>query len=53
MSVVIMILVATGGVETNPRPQVQQVKIDQIMAYVKNQEKEGNKMGPQSLPEKG
>jgi hypothetical protein len=33
-------LLVVGGVETNPGPQIEQVKIDQILAYVKNQEKE-------------
>jgi hypothetical protein len=36
-----VILIVIGGVETNPGPQVEQVKVDQILAYVKNQEKEG------------
>jgi hypothetical protein len=29
-----------GGVKTDPGPQVRQVKVDQILAYVRNQEKE-------------
>jgi hypothetical protein len=29
-----------GGVETNPGPQIEQMKIDQILEYVKNQVKE-------------
>jgi hypothetical protein len=33
-----------GGVKINPRPPVEQVKIDQILAYVKKQEKEGKAM---------
>jgi hypothetical protein len=30
-----------GGVDTNTGPQIEQVKIDQTLAYVKNQEKKG------------
>jgi hypothetical protein len=30
-----------GGVKMNPRPPVKQLKVNQILAYVKNQEKEG------------
>jgi hypothetical protein len=37
----IMILLVIGGVETNPGPQVEQVKINQILAYDKNQKKGG------------
>jgi hypothetical protein len=37
---VITVLLVIGGVEVNPGPQVEQGKIDQILAYVKNQENE-------------
>jgi hypothetical protein len=37
---VIVTLLVIGGVETNPALQIEQVKIGQIVAYVKNQEKE-------------
>jgi uncharacterized protein YukE len=40
IGLVVVILIVTGGVEMNPRLQIKQVKIDQILAYVKNQEKE-------------
>jgi hypothetical protein len=36
----VAILLVIGGVEANPGPQVEQGKIDQILSYVKNQEKE-------------
>jgi hypothetical protein len=37
---VVAVLLVIGGVEANPGPQVEQGKIDQILSYVKNQEKE-------------
>jgi hypothetical protein len=37
---VIAVLLVIAGVEVNPGPQVEQGKIDQMLAYVKNQEKE-------------
>jgi uncharacterized tellurite resistance protein B-like protein len=40
LGLVIAVLLVIGGVEVNPGPQVEQGKIDQILAYVKNQEKE-------------
>jgi hypothetical protein len=40
VGLVIVILLVIGGVETNPGPQIEQVKINQILACVKNQEKE-------------
>jgi hypothetical protein len=40
-SLVIMIQLVIGGAETNPEPQVEQVKIDHILAYVKNQREGG------------
>jgi hypothetical protein len=36
IGLVILVLVMIGGVETNPGPQVEQVKIDQTLVYVKN-----------------
>jgi hypothetical protein len=36
----VAVLLVIGGVEVNPGPQVEQGKIDQILSYVKNQEKE-------------
>jgi hypothetical protein len=40
IGLVTVILLVIGGVEVNPGPQVEQAKIDQILTYVKNQEKE-------------
>jgi hypothetical protein len=40
LGVVVAVLLVMGGVEVNPGPQVEQEKIDQILVYVKNQEKE-------------
>jgi hypothetical protein len=40
LGVVVAILLVIGGVEANPGPKVDQEKIDQILVYVKNQEKE-------------
>jgi hypothetical protein len=40
IGLVTVTLLVIGDVETNPGPQIEQVKIDQILAYVKNQEKE-------------
>jgi hypothetical protein len=37
---VLAIILVIGGVEVNPGPQADQAKIDQILAYVKNQEKD-------------
>jgi hypothetical protein len=41
MSLVIVIILVMGAVETKPRPQVKQVRIYMILAYVQNQEKGG------------
>jgi hypothetical protein len=40
IEIVTVILLVIGGVEVNPGPQAEQAKIDQILTYVKNQEKE-------------
>jgi hypothetical protein len=40
LGVVVAVLLVIGGVEMNPGPAVEQGKIDQILAYVKNQEKD-------------
>jgi hypothetical protein len=40
LGVVVAVLFVIGGVEMNPGPTVEQGKIDHILAYVKNQEKE-------------
>jgi hypothetical protein len=37
---VIAVLLVIGGMEVKSGPQVEQWKIDQILEYVKNQEKE-------------
>jgi hypothetical protein len=37
---VLVIILVIGGVEVNPGPQTDQAKIDQILAYVKNQKKD-------------
>jgi hypothetical protein len=39
---VVAVLLVIGGVEANSGPQVEEGKIDQILSYVKNQEKESN-----------
>jgi hypothetical protein len=44
LGLVIAILLAIGGVEANPGPQVDQGNIDQILSYVKNQEKESKEI---------
>jgi hypothetical protein len=36
----VMVLLVIGGVEVDLGQQLEQVKIDQILAHVKNQEKE-------------
>jgi hypothetical protein len=40
IGLVTAVLLVIGGVEVNPGPQAEQTKIDQILTYVKNQEKE-------------
>jgi hypothetical protein len=39
VGLVVVTLSVIGGAETNPGPKIEQVKIDQILAYIKNQEK--------------
>jgi hypothetical protein len=40
LGVVVAVLLVIGGVEVNPGPPTEQGKIDKILAYVRNQEKE-------------
>jgi hypothetical protein len=40
LGLVIMALLVIGGIQLNPGQQVQLAKIDQILSYIKNQEKE-------------
>jgi hypothetical protein len=40
LGLLIAVLLVIGGVEVNPGIQVEQGKINQILAYVKNQDKE-------------
>jgi hypothetical protein len=40
IGLVTVVLLVIGGMGVNPGPQVEQVKIDQILAYAKNQEEE-------------
>jgi hypothetical protein len=40
IGLVTAVLLVIGGVEVNPGPQAEQTKIDQILTYVKNQERE-------------
>jgi hypothetical protein len=40
IGLVTAILLVIGGVEVNPRLQVEQANIDHILTYVQNQEKE-------------
>jgi hypothetical protein len=40
LGVVVAVLLVIGGVEANPGPKVDQEKIDQILVYGRNQEKE-------------
>jgi antirestriction protein len=41
VGLVIVILIVIGGLETIPRSQVEQMNLEKLLAYVKNQEKEG------------
>jgi hypothetical protein len=40
VGLVMMVLLAAGGVELNPGPTVEQEKIDQILTHMRNQERE-------------
>jgi hypothetical protein len=40
IGLVLAVLLVVGGVEMNPVPQAELDKIDQILAHVKNQERE-------------
>jgi hypothetical protein len=40
LGVVVAVLLVIGGVEVNPGPPAEQGKIDQVLTYVRNQEKE-------------
>lgn len=40
VGLVTVMLLMIGGVKMKPRPPVRQLKVDQILVYVKNQEKE-------------
>jgi hypothetical protein len=40
LGVVVAVLLVIGGVKVNPGPPAEQGKIDQVLTYVRNQEKE-------------